>query len=1001
MSKPDPDAAIRTEEAAAGDAQLDRHLADLVDDFLRRHRAGDRPSPDEYADKNPELAHRIRELFPAMIAIEQPGLCGALALAPPTERVGATIGRYKLLEHIGEGGFGVVYMAEQQHPVRRRVALKVIKPGMDTRQVVARFEAERQALALMDHPHIARVLDVGATEVGRPYFVMELVRGVPITDYCDSNSLSTRERLSLFLQVCNAVQHAHTKGVIHRDLKPTNVLVTLADGVAVPKVIDFGVAKATQARLTDKTFFTEFPQLIGTPAYMSPEQAGMTGLDVDTRSDVYSLGVLLYELLTGTTPFDAQELRSKAYGEIQRIIREVEPPRPSTRLSTLGDALGQTAARRSSDPAKLGRMIRGDLDWVVMKCLEKDRTRRYETADGLARDIGRHLRDEPVDASPPGASFRLRKFIRRNRARVAAAGLVLAALLAGMAGTTWGLLRERRAREEAQTRLDQVERGNDILAAVFRDVDPMAAESAKLDLRDLLCRRLGDAARQLDDGSVGDPLVVARLQHLLGVSLRKLGEMEQAEGVFIKAWRTRERLLGADHIDTAAAKHDLALLYADQGKYALAEALYNEVLTTRAARLGADHPTTLASRHDLAVLYHSQGRYGLAETLMKEVLAARTTALGPDHPDTLMSKHRLALTYKSQRKFALAESVYKEVLAARTASLGADHLDTVATKGMLAVLCQYRGDLASAKVLNEEVLAVRTAKLGEDHPDTLTTRHHLAELHHAQKNYAVAEAHYKEVLAARTAKLGIDHPNTLAVRSDLATLCRDRGEYDLAEAQFKEVVAARIAKQGANHPGTLYCQHNLSMLYLSMNRVDEAIALKEETVKRAKAAGHPAALGMQAGLAAAYCDARRYAEAVPLLEEVCRRRAEERDLSWAGDALLTAYVELGKSAEAAALAREQAQAARQQLPAGSRELAAALAPPGQALMEVGAHADAEPLLLDNYNGLKRSADEGPVLSNEQRVLLQDAVARLVRLYDGWGKRDEAAKWRKKLEPKAP
>src|SRR5687767_4766022 len=308
------------------------------------------------------------------------------------------IGPYKLLQVIGEGGFGTVYMAEQETPVRRRVALKVIKLGMDTRQVVVRFEAERQALAIMDHPNIARVFDAGATDAGRPYFVMELVRGDPITKYCDANRLTPRQRLELFVPVCQAVQHAHQKGVIHRDIKPSNVLVTLHDGKPVPKVIDFGIAKATQSKLTEKTLFTEFRQMIGTPEYMSPEQAEMSGLDIDTRSDIYSLGVLLYELLTGTTPFEGQDLRSKAYAEMQRIIREYEPPRPSTRLATLGDRLTTAAGNPAPDSRRLNALVKGELDWFVMRSLEKARTRRYETANGLALDVRRHLDHETVTA---------------------------------------------------------------------------------------------------------------------------------------------------------------------------------------------------------------------------------------------------------------------------------------------------------------------------------------------------------------------------------------------------------------------------------------------------------------------------------------------------------------------------------------------------------------------------------------------------------------------------
>src|SRR5581483_6452004 len=352
---------------------------------------------------------------------------------PLTEKEGDRIGRYKLLQQIGEGGCGVVYMAEQEEPVRRRVALKVIKLGMDTKSVIARFEAERQALALMDHPNIAKVLDAGATETGRPYFVMELVRGVKITEYCDQNKLSTDERLKLFIQVCHAIQHDHQKGIIHRDIKPSNILVTLHDGVPVPKVIDFGIAKATQGRLTDQTLFTAFEQFIGTPAYMSPEQAEMSGLDIDTRSDIYALGVLLYELLTGMTPFDAKELLQSGLDELRRTIREKEPERPSTRLSTMLAAdLTTVAQRRKEDAPKLIHMLAGDLDWIVMKALEKDRTRRFETANGLAADIQRYLRNDAVEARPPSTLYRLQKLVRRNRTIFAAAGAGITALVIGL-----------------------------------------------------------------------------------------------------------------------------------------------------------------------------------------------------------------------------------------------------------------------------------------------------------------------------------------------------------------------------------------------------------------------------------------------------------------------------------------------------------------------------------------------------------------------------------------
>ena len=362
------------------------------------------------------------------------------------EDAGQMLGRYKLLEKLGEGGFGTVWAAEQRKPVKRRVALKIIKLGMDTKQVVARFEAERQALAMMDHPNIAKVLDAGVTDAGRPFFVMELVRGIPITDYCDQAHLTTGERLDLFVKVCQAIQHAHQKGIIHRDIKPSNILVTLHDGVRVPKVIDFGIAKATEGRLTEHTIYTQLHQFIGTPAYMSPEQAEMSGLDIDTRSDIYSLGVLLYELLVGSTPFDAKELMSRGVDAMRKIIREEEPARPSTRVATLGaEELTTTARRRAVDTSRLLQQLRGDLDWIVMKCLEKDRSRRYETANGLAVDLKRHLNREPVLARPPSSLYRLQKLVQRNKLEFAAAAAVAAALVLGLAASTWLFIRESKA----------------------------------------------------------------------------------------------------------------------------------------------------------------------------------------------------------------------------------------------------------------------------------------------------------------------------------------------------------------------------------------------------------------------------------------------------------------------------------------------------------------------------------------------------------------------------
>jgi len=478
----------------------------------------------------------------------QPALAGPAGLASTEtekeaiEAPGMLIGRYKLFQKIGEGGGGIVYMAEQQKPVRRRVALKIIKLGMDTKSVIARFEAERQALAMMDHPNIARVLDAGATETGRPYFVMELVNGIKMTNYCDEHQLDTRQRLDLFIQVCHAIQHAHQKGIIHRDIKPSNILVTHHDGVPVPKVIDFGIAKATQEPLTDKTLFTVYGHFIGTPAYMSPEQAEMSGLDVDTRSDIYSLGVLLYELLTGKTPFDQTELMESGLDEMRRTLREREPQRPSNKLNTLPTAeLTSTALHRHVEPLNLQSLLRGDLDWIVMKALEKDRRRRYETANGLAMDVGRYLNNEPVIARPPSRVYRFKKLVRRNRVVFAAVGAVTVALVIGLGALAESFLVERAARQRAVAAEQRAElaRANEALLRRQAEAREKMTQAALL----------VNQGKLKEADQLADQLVFDKPTLESAAVLRSLGEWHALQGRWPQAGSRFEQLLRVDKLD--------------------------------------------------------------------------------------------------------------------------------------------------------------------------------------------------------------------------------------------------------------------------------------------------------------------------------------------------------------------------------------------------------------------------------------------------------------------
>jgi serine/threonine protein kinase/tetratricopeptide (TPR) repeat protein len=645
--------------------------------------------------------------------------------ATPGDRIGpegpgTTIGPYKLMEPIGEGGMGVVYVAEQSQPVRRRVALKVIKPGMDTRQVIARFEAERQALALMDHPNIAKVHDGGTTESGRPYFVMELVRGLPITDYCDRQQLSIRERLDLFVLVCRAVQHAHQKGIIHRDIKPSNVLITLHDGVPVPKIIDFGIAKATGQSLSEKTVYTAFAQLVGTPLYMSPEQAELSGLDIDTRSDIYSLGVLLYELLTGTTPFDSEALKKAAFDEVRRIVREEEPPRPSTRLGSLGETLTTISARRKADPRRLGASMKGELDWVVMKALEKDRRRRYETANDFAADVMRYLTDRPVEACPPSAWYRFTKYARRNRAALTTAALVALALVTGTAVSAWQAVQARRAGAEARRRADESRQVVDYLVNdIFGSVAPEKVRARKLQGRDVtVLDLLNDADAHLSERFAGQPLVEASVRMALARAYEFVWELERSAANAARAAELRARFLGPDHLEALDALEFQAEALngrVDETKSRAAEPLARRAFVGRRRQLGTSHPDTLRSQGALAISLAYAGRAAEGVPLMTEAAMIARRDLGPSHLITLQTDLGLGVILYRTGDPERGEAVLRKNAADLEQALGPLHPLAVGVfndLGRASVAC---GHLDAARTAFLEGLG-RTIKVyGPDH----------------------------------------------------------------------------------------------------------------------------------------------------------------------------------------------------------------------------------------------------------------------------------------------
>jgi serine/threonine protein kinase/Tfp pilus assembly protein PilF len=648
--------------------------------------------------------------------LHAPALEGTtLAAKPLTEGPGVMIGPYKLLQLIGEGGFGAVYMAEQRTPVKRKVALKIIKLGMDTRQVIARFEAERQALAMMDHPNIARVLDAGATDTGRPYFVMELVKGVPVTEYCDTNNLSTEQRLDLFVLVCNAVQHAHQKGIIHRDIKPSNVMITLHDGQPVPKVIDFGIAKATNQELTDKTLFTEYRQFIGTPEYMSPEQAEMSGLDIDTRSDIYALGVLLYELLTGTTPFDSAKLRSVAYGEIQRIIREEEPHKPSTRVSTLGEEVTDIARHRRTDARALNRELQGDLDWIVMKAMEKDRTRRYETANGLAMDIKRHVANEPVLATPPSAAYRLRKFVRRNRAAVTGGGVIAAALVLGLAFASLGLISAKRSEAVAQKQAANAATMAGFLQEMLASVDPALASGREF----TLVTMLEDAGDKLDGGALADqPQIEADMRATIGRTYLSLGLNVAAEPHLQRAVDIRQEHLGVEHPDTLFVMDRLGRSIAWQDRHFDAEPLVRTVYETRLATLGEDHGDTLQALYYLAWNSFQRGLEEEGEQLHLQVLERRRKVFGEDGRETAISWNCSGLTHVFREQYDEAEPFIAKAYDIGMRTQGEGNSDTLRYITNLANVYIHQQRYDEAEALLTSAIPVSRRTLGPAHGRT-------------------------------------------------------------------------------------------------------------------------------------------------------------------------------------------------------------------------------------------------------------------------------------------
>jgi serine/threonine protein kinase/tetratricopeptide (TPR) repeat protein len=855
-----------------------------------------------------------------------------VVLEPQLDLTGQRIGRYKLLERIGEGGFGEVYMAEQMEPVQRKVAFKIIKAGMDSRQIIARFEAEQQALALMDHPNIAKVFDAGTAETGRPYFVMELVRGISITSYCDQKRLSTADRLKLFIEVCHAVQHAHQKGIIHRDIKPSNVLVTLHDGKAVPKVIDFGISKALGQKLTDKTIFTGFAQLIGTPAYMSPEQAELSGLDMDTRSDIYSLGVLLYELLTGVTPFDKETMAKAGLDEIRRMIRETDPPRPSTRVETMGAKATEIAKDRHTEPEVLRKLVRGDLDWIVMKCLEKDRTRRYETTNGLASDIQHHLSNEPVVARPPSTVYRLEKLVRRNKVAVTATGAIAAAIIFGLVLSVYGLGNAERQRLRAETneKSAQAEAAkSQQVARILRDMLKGVGPSVALG-RDtgLLREILDETADHFASDLQQQPAVEAELCYTIGATYYDIGEYEKAESMHRRGLELRELAFGRTNVLVADSLCSLGEVLAARGDETNAEPMQREALHIRRSLLGNNHPDVVASLKALA--------------------------------DTILGPHA------NNPRLGEAEELDREALALAQKIYTNDHPTVASSMSSLGNVLWRKGEGADTEVLNEAEKLLRGALemqkrlFGDFHPSVASTASMLGNVLRAEGQAAEAELILRESLANRQKLLGDDHPALISSVDRVAALMSSQGRFSDAEPMYRQELAIRRKRDGSTNGAVVTTLNLLGIAIRRQGRVAEAEPLFREALEITKS-----------------------------LSET----TNNEDISMGKMILASALIEQGKAVEEAeGLLREGLPFMEEKFPDqwvtfwGQHLL-------GCSLMLQKRYVEAEPLLTSGYLGIKERSERigAPYLAD-----VAAARSWVSKFYEETGWADKAAEWKRKL-----